>query len=73
MFPALRTRYPELEATLDHLESEHTKIATLLESLQTLLTSATPADLLPEIDTLITAVNTHLDHEEAQLIPLLDS
>ena len=73
MFPTLRTRYPELEETLNHLEAEHTKIANHLTSLQSLLTSATPAALLPEIDTLITAVTTHLDHEEAQLIPLLDS
>jgi deazaflavin-dependent oxidoreductase (nitroreductase family) len=72
LFPTLRARYPELEQTLDQLEAEHTKVATLLETLQSHLSSATPTALLPEIDALIETLLHHLDYEEAQLIPLMD-
>jgi deazaflavin-dependent oxidoreductase (nitroreductase family) len=71
MFPALRNRHADLAPTIAALEAEHDKIALLLDDLQHLVSTADPASLLPEIDRLIEALNAHLDHEEAQLIPLL--
>ncbi|GAA1602770.1 hypothetical protein GCM10009789_65960 [Kribbella sancticallisti] len=73
LFPGLLERYPELEPTITHLEAEHSKISTILDDLQKLLNEPAAATLLPEIDQLIDALNRHLDYEEAQLIPLLDS
>jgi deazaflavin-dependent oxidoreductase (nitroreductase family) len=70
IFPALRARHPDHAPTIATLEAEHDKIALLLDELQRLVSTADPASLLPEIDGLIEALNAHLDHEEAQLIPL---
>jgi deazaflavin-dependent oxidoreductase (nitroreductase family) len=51
----------------------HDKIALLLDDLQQLISTPHPVSLLPEIDHLIDELTHHLDTEEAQLIPLLDS
>ncbi|WP_432944120.1 nitroreductase/quinone reductase family protein [Kribbella sp. CA-253562] len=71
MFPALLDRYPELTATITELQADHDKIALLLDELQKLVGTGSPAVVLPEVDRLIDEVVTHLDTEEAALIPLL--
>jgi hypothetical protein len=71
MFPALLDRYPELTATIGALQADHDKIALLLDELQELVSTGSPAVVLPEVDRLIGEVVTHLDTEEAALIPLL--
>jgi deazaflavin-dependent oxidoreductase (nitroreductase family) len=71
MFPTLLARYPELAATITQLQSDHDKIALLLEDLQQLISTPAPTSVIPEIDELIDALNDHLDREEVQLIPLL--
>jgi deazaflavin-dependent oxidoreductase (nitroreductase family) len=71
LFPSLLARYPELAPTIEQLDAEHTKIAELLDALQHLISTATPATALPELDRLIEALTAHLDYEEAQLLPLL--
>lgn len=73
LFPALLQRYPELAPTIEQLQAEHDQIASLLDDLQGLLSTAGPSSVLPEVDRLIEALVHHLDNEEAQLIPLLDS
>lgn len=71
MFPALLDRYPELSQEIGALQADHDKIALLLDDLQQLINTGRPADVLPEVDRLIAEVTTHLDTEEAILIPLL--
>jgi iron-sulfur cluster repair protein YtfE (RIC family) len=73
LFPSLLAQHPELAATIEQLDAEHTKIANLLEELQSLITTPAvdPAETLPELDRLIESLTAHLAYEEAQLIPLL--
>ncbi|WP_337587769.1 nitroreductase/quinone reductase family protein [Kribbella catacumbae] len=71
LFPALLATNPDLAGTIERLDQEHAQIATLLEELQTLLTNTSALDVLPRLDTLIEALNHHLDYEEDQLLPLL--
>ena len=73
LFPHLLAQHPELATTIEQLDAEHTKIAELLEELQSLISTPTaaPADTLPELDRLIESLTAHLAYEEAQLIPLL--
>ncbi|TWD80965.1 deazaflavin-dependent oxidoreductase (nitroreductase family) [Kribbella amoyensis] len=72
LFPALLEAHPDLAPTIAELQSEHDKIAVVLEELQHLVgTPAPPAEVLPKVDRLIADLNDHLDHEEAKLIPLL--
>ncbi|MER7246209.1 nitroreductase/quinone reductase family protein [Kribbella sp. NPDC000426] len=70
LFPALLEQHPELTDVIAALQTEHDKIAALLEKLERL--AATPsAEILPQIDELITQLNAHLDREEAELLPYL--
>jgi iron-sulfur cluster repair protein YtfE (RIC family) len=71
IFPAVLAQYPEAAQTIEALQAEHEAVATLLEELQSLLATATPADLAPELDRLTKALLDHLAHEEKQLLPLL--
>ncbi|GAA2367965.1 nitroreductase/quinone reductase family protein [Nonomuraea africana] len=75
MFPALAARHPELAPTLERLGEEHQKIAALIEELQQLVStdSPDPAVVLPEVERLIDALESHLAYEEEQLIPILDA
>lgn len=72
LFPALLAQHPESAPAIERLQAEHDTIATLLEDLQTLLTSPAPTTLLADLDHLTEALLQHLDYEEAQLIPLLN-
>jgi deazaflavin-dependent oxidoreductase (nitroreductase family) len=71
LFPAALAQHPEAAETIDRLQAEHDEMATLLEELQSLLTTATPADIAPELDRLTNALLDHLTHEESQFLPLL--
>ena len=71
IFPAILDQHPEATEAIERLQAEHDSIAVLLEHLQALLTTAAPANLLPELDRLTTALIKHLDYEEEQLLPLL--
>lgn len=55
------------------LEDRHVAIAGLLDELRQVLSDAdvTPEQLLAEIERLTAEVESHLDREEAELIPLL--
>ncbi|WP_343967687.1 nitroreductase/quinone reductase family protein [Kribbella koreensis] len=71
IFPAVLAQHPEAAETINRLQAEHDTIATLLDDLQSLLATATPAAIAPELDRLTQALLDHLAHEEAQLLPLL--
>ncbi|MGC4936409.1 hemerythrin domain-containing protein [Kribbella sp. DT2] len=71
MFPVLLDRYPEISEEIAALQADHDKIALLLDELKELIGTGRPADVLPEVDRLIDELTTHLDTEEAVLIPLL--
>ncbi|GAA1617589.1 nitroreductase/quinone reductase family protein [Kribbella alba] len=71
LFPSLLTRHPDLAPTITRLQSEHDQIANLLDDLQHLVSTSTPSASLPKLDELVDRLNAHLDHEEAQLLPLL--
>ncbi|MBF8190243.1 nitroreductase family deazaflavin-dependent oxidoreductase [Nonomuraea sp. K274] len=74
MFPALEGRYPELASAMERLRAEHVAIQRLLERLQALLAGddVAPETLAAEVDRLTRELETHLDYEEEQLIPLLN-
>ncbi|MEU4390612.1 nitroreductase/quinone reductase family protein [Kribbella sp. NPDC023855] len=72
LFPALLAQHPESAPAIERLQAEHDTIATLLDDLQTLLSSPAPTTLLADLDQLTEALLQHLDYEEAQLIPLLN-
>jgi deazaflavin-dependent oxidoreductase (nitroreductase family) len=71
LFPSLLVRHPDLAPTITRLQSEHDQIANLLDDLQHLVSTSNPSGSLPKLDELIDGLNAHLDHEEAQLLPLL--
>lgn len=75
VFPAIVESSPELRPVLDKLGEEHVEIAHLLEELQSVVQRDTqnPVDLLATVDRLIADLEAHLDYEEEQLIPLLNS
>lgn len=74
MFPALEHRYPELAPVMARLRDEHAVVARLLGELQELLRAedVAPAELLSEVERLTGELETHLDYEEEQLVPLLN-
>jgi len=73
LFPSLLAQHPELAATIEQLDAEHTKIADLVDEIRSLIATpgADPAEALPELDRLIESLTAHLAYEEAQLIPRL--
>ncbi|GAA2793341.1 nitroreductase/quinone reductase family protein [Saccharopolyspora taberi] len=75
VFPALAERYPELAPTMDRLHAEHGTIAALLDDLRNVLAgdNADPRQLRAEVDRLTGELERHLDYEEEQLMPLLDT
>ncbi|MFI5691933.1 nitroreductase/quinone reductase family protein [Kribbella sp. NPDC051586] len=70
LFPALLQQHPELTDLIAVLQTEHDKIAVLLEELEQLAATPTP-EVLPQVDELIAQLNAHLDREEAELLPYL--
>ncbi|MFD0851596.1 hemerythrin domain-containing protein, partial [Actinomadura adrarensis] len=85
LFPYLRDRLPELAPVLDRLHEQHEVLAGLLNDLQKAVTSGTAGnvpttgdvptagDLVATVDRLVTAIEAHLEDEEAQLVPLLNT
>lgn len=74
MFPYLEERHPELAPVLLGLGEEHQTMAALLEGLQELVSAGgtDSAALLAEVDELIASLEAHLDHEEEQLVEILN-
>lgn len=74
MFPLIAERSPEAAGVVARLDEEHQKIAALLDELQQVVTAqdVERETVLAEVDRLAAELNAHLDHEEAQLIPLID-
>ncbi|MEU5980211.1 nitroreductase/quinone reductase family protein [Streptomyces sp. NPDC047315] len=74
MFPLIAERSPEAAGVVALLDEEHQKIAALLDELQRVVTAqdVERETVLAEVDRLAAELNAHLDHEEAQLIPLID-
>ncbi|MFI6284725.1 nitroreductase/quinone reductase family protein [Streptomyces sp. NPDC051018] len=74
VFPMIRERFPEHAPVLARLDSEHRKVAAILDELQRIVTSgAGPLAVLPEVDRLAAELDVHLAYEEEQLIPLMDA
>ncbi|MDA0637217.1 nitroreductase/quinone reductase family protein [Nonomuraea sp. MCN248] len=75
LFPRVGEQYPELADVMARLRREHEEIARLLEKLQRLLGAghADRATVSEEVDRLTAQVEAHLDHEEENLIPLLNA
>ncbi|GAA2439714.1 nitroreductase/quinone reductase family protein [Actinomadura vinacea] len=76
MFQVLLDRFPELAPVLESLRAEHAKVAGLREELAGLLGeagSADPARVRAEVDRLGDVLESHLDREEAELVPLLNT
>lgn len=74
MFPMLGRGHPELAPALERMRREHEKLAVLLGELQQVISAkgADSARVLAEVERLTGEVERHLDHEEGQLIPILD-
>ncbi|MCW2912841.1 MAG: cation-binding protein [Actinomycetia bacterium] len=75
MFPTLERQHPELAEPLARLGREHEVITRLLADIQRLSSSddVDPATLLAEFDRLATELEAHLDYEEEQLVPILNT
>ena len=75
MFPGLAERYPELAPTMQRLHTEHEQIARLLADLQDVISAETadPQAVQAEVERLTGELERHLDYEEEQLIPILDT
>ncbi len=69
LFPHLRDHHPELTAALSRLHTEHEAIAVLLARIRALDETSLPT----ELDRLATELEAHLDYEEAQLVPVLNT
>ncbi|MEV6302011.1 nitroreductase/quinone reductase family protein [Actinoplanes sp. NPDC051861] len=74
MFPGLEQYRPSLGPVIDELRAEHEVIAGLVGRLREVLADPGMArDVLSaEVSRLTAEVESHLDHEEAALIPVLD-
>ncbi len=75
LFPFLEERHPHLAPALVRLRQEHRTIERLLNELQELLAAdeTDPGTLLTEVERLTTGLEAHLDYEEEQLLPILDT
>lgn len=75
LFPSLKNHHPELTPALTRLRHEHEAIERLLTRLQALISGerTDPGTLLAEVDRLTAELETHLDYEEQQLIPILNA
>lgn len=73
IFSFLQQRFPELDAVIDELRTEHTTINDLRVELVALLGGPHPAAAHAEFDRLATALAGHLDREERLLVPILNA
>jgi deazaflavin-dependent oxidoreductase (nitroreductase family) len=73
MFPALAEYVPELAPVIARLRAEHERVAELVAELNRVVGEERAADrLLVEVDRLIGELEAHLDHEEEQLVGILN-
>ncbi|MBV2156258.1 nitroreductase/quinone reductase family protein [Kitasatospora sp. SUK 42] len=74
IFPALARSHPELAGVLEQLGEQHREIGRIREELVALLAGVTLTDpdrFRVELDRMSAELETHLDHEEAELLPVL--
>lgn len=75
MFPGVEQHRPDLAPVVAELRVQHETIAGLVARLREVLTDAgLPREVLvAEVDRLTSALESHLDHEEEVLLPVLDA
>ncbi|RKT11704.1 deazaflavin-dependent oxidoreductase (nitroreductase family) [Streptomyces sp. 1114.5] len=74
IFPALARSHPELADVLARLDEQHRAIGLIKERLVELLAGIAvtePERLRGELDRMSAELEAHLDHEEAELLPVL--
>ncbi|TDE40596.1 hemerythrin domain-containing protein [Nonomuraea mesophila] len=82
LFPHLADEHPELAEVLATLRAEHQVVARLMERVRRLLSEdgdgdrdgggGVGPDVGQELDRLAAELEAHLDHEEEQLVPVLN-
>ncbi|MEV4800050.1 hemerythrin domain-containing protein [Nonomuraea sp. NPDC049421] len=76
LFPHLATEHPELADVLTRLRQEHQVVATLMNDIRRLLDHGHDHghdQVRTELDRLATRLEAHLDYEEQQLVPVLNT
>ncbi|RSN04378.1 hemerythrin HHE cation-binding protein [Nonomuraea sp. WAC 01424] len=71
LFPHLAAGHPELAEVLARLGAEHRVVARISGRVRDL--AGADADAADELDRLSAELEAHLDYEEEQLVPLLNS
>ncbi|MFJ8621631.1 nitroreductase/quinone reductase family protein [Kitasatospora sp. NPDC093550] len=74
VFPALARSHPELAGVLARLDEQHRAIRRIKEELVALLAGieiTEPERVRTELDRMSAELEAHLDHEEAELLPVL--
>jgi hemerythrin-like domain-containing protein len=72
LFPHLATEHPELAGVLARLRQEHQVVAALMNEIRRLL-DHDRSRIQAELDRLTAKLEAHLDHEEQQLVPVLNT
>jgi iron-sulfur cluster repair protein YtfE (RIC family) len=77
LFPAVRRAAPQLAATVDQLEEDHRRVASLIDDVETLAGDLddprSRSALVDALRALSTTLLDHLDFEEKELQPVLES
>src|SRR5699024_1585386 len=68
----LDREHPELARTLQTLRDEHVVIARLLDQIENILQAPDTTDVEAELADLSNKLESHLDYEEEQLVPVLN-
>ncbi|GAA2215765.1 hypothetical protein GCM10009850_112330 [Nonomuraea monospora] len=71
LFPHLGAEHPELAGALTRLRAEHQVVSRLMSRVRALL-DAGGDGVRAELDRLATELESHLDYEEEQLVPILN-
>lgn len=72
LFPHLDREHPELARALQTLRDEHAVIARLLDRIEAALEDPDASDIDAELAVLSSELESHLDYEEEQLVPVLN-
>ncbi|MEV4356296.1 hemerythrin domain-containing protein [Nonomuraea sp. NPDC049625] len=72
LFPHLAGEHPELAEALERLRAEHVVVARLMERIRVLLNEDGDG-VAAELDRLARELEAHLDYEEEQLVPILNT
>ncbi|PXY16861.1 cation-binding protein [Prauserella flavalba] len=76
LLPNLERQYPHLRDAIARLRGEHGTVSRIKDELEKLLadiTTADPARFLAELERMSAELTAHLDYEEEQLLPVLES